>query len=186
MNLILRKPYNCLSRSQARHSNNWWWMVNTMHRQVSKLNYINLAWFMGNRIKLASIELDVFEITWGQINIDLTVKYVVLIDKEFLNHIKLKLVVQFLFFPIFWGYSYFVLFLNKNLLFSYFLVGEAKICKNIENEIIVVLCFRVRFIIKQVVCWLWCSNISENNSYICSFHDLYCPLEFCEQLCYNY
>ena len=109
-----------------------------------------------------------------------------LIDKEFLNHIKLKLVVQFLFFPIFWGYSYFVLFLNKNLLFSYFLFGEAKICKNIENEIIVVLCFRVRFIIKQVVCWLWCSNISKNNSYICSFHDLYCPLKFCEQLCYNY
>ena len=78
-------------------------MVNTMHRQVSKLNYINVAWFIGNRIKLASIELDVFEITWGQINIDLTVKYVVLIDKEFLNHIKLKLVVQFLFFPFFEG-----------------------------------------------------------------------------------
>ena len=28
------------------------------------------------------------------------------------------------------------------------------------------MCFRVRFIIKQVVCWLWCSNISKNNSYI--------------------
>ena len=83
---------------------------------------------MRNRIKLASIELDVFEITWGQINIDLTVKYVVLVDKEFFNHIKLKQVVQFLFFPIFWAYSYFVLFLNENLLFSYFLVGEAKIC----------------------------------------------------------
>ena len=29
------------------------------------------------------------------------------------------------------------------------------------------------FIIKQVVCWPWCSNISKTNSYICSFHDLY-------------
>ena len=28
------------------------------------------------------------------------------------------------------------------------------------------MCFRVRFMIKQVVCWLWCSNISKNNSYI--------------------
>ena len=48
----------------------------------------------------------------------------------------------FLFSPIF----------KQNLLFSYFLVGEAKICKKIKNGIIVVLCFRVRFIIKQVVC----------------------------------
>ena len=31
-----------------------------MHRR--QLNYINLAWFIENRIKLASIELDVFEI----------------------------------------------------------------------------------------------------------------------------
>ena len=48
----------------------------------------------------------------------------------------------FLFSPIF----------KQNLLFSYFLVGEAKICKKIKNGIIVVLCFRVRFIIKKVVC----------------------------------
>ena len=30
------------------------------------------------------------------------------------------------------------------------------------------MCFIVRFIIKQVVCWFWCSNISKSNSHICS------------------
>ena len=35
----------------------------------------------------------------------------------------------------------------------------------------------VRFIIKQVVCWFWCSNISKSNSHICSFYDLYYLLE---------
>ena len=27
-------------------------------------------------------------------------------------------------------------------------------------------CFWVKFIIKQVVCWLWCFNISKNDSYV--------------------
>ena len=51
-----------------------------------QLNYINLAWFVGNIIKLASIELDVFEILLGdnQININFNNGKVVLVDKEFL------------------------------------------------------------------------------------------------------
>ena len=51
--------------------------------------------------------------------------------------------VQFLFFPF----------------FPYFcFASEAKICNKIENGVIVV-CVFVRFTIKQVVCWLWCSSI---------------------------
>ena len=52
-----------------------------------QLNYINLAWFVGNIIKLASIELDVFEILLGdnQININFNNGKVVLVDKEFLT-----------------------------------------------------------------------------------------------------
>ena len=45
-----------------------------------------------------------------------------------------------------------LIFKLKLPIFPYFLDGEAKICNKIENGIIVVLCFRVRFIIKQVVC----------------------------------
>ena len=45
----------------------------------------------------------------------------------------------FLIFPIFWAYSYFLLFLHLNLpIFPIFLAGEAKICNKIENGIIVV------------------------------------------------
>ena len=51
--------------------------------------------------------------------------------------------VQFLFFPFFPYYCF---------------ASEAKICNKIENGVIVV-CVFVRFIIKQVVCWLWCSSI---------------------------
>lgn len=56
-----------------------------MHRH--QLNYINLAWFIGKIIKLASIELDVFEILLGdnQININFNNGKVVLVDKEFLT-----------------------------------------------------------------------------------------------------
>ena len=46
------------------------------------------------------------------------------------------------------------------------------------------MCFWVKFIIKQVVCWFWCSNIGKNDSYVCSFHDLFCLLEFCKHFCY--
>ena len=47
--------------------------------------------------------------------------------------------VQFLFFPSFWAYFYFSYFyITKSSYFSYFLAGEAKICKKIGNGITVV------------------------------------------------
>ena len=91
--------------------------------------------------------------------------------------------VQFLFFPFF---SYFLslflfspIFKLKPPIFPIFLAGEGKICNKLENGIITVCVFEWDYIIKQVVCWLWCSNISENNSYVCSFRDIHCLLEFC-------
>ena len=53
----------------------------------------------------------------------------------------------FLFFEHIPIFSY---LLNETSYFSYFLAGEANVCYKIENEIIV-MCFRRRFRIKQVV-----------------------------------
>ena len=74
-------------------------------------------------------------------------------------------------FPIFFYFlSLFLfspIFLTKTSYFSYFLAGEAKICNKIKNYIC--MCFWVRFIIKLVVFWLWCSNISKSNGHIILF-----------------
>ena len=70
----------------------------------------------------------------------------------------------FLFFEPIPIFSY---FLTKTSYFSYFLAGEAKICENWKWNYSW-MCFIVIFIIKQVVCWFWCPNISKSNSHICS------------------
>ena len=56
----------------------------------------------------------------------------------------------FLFVPIFEHIPIFSYLLNETSYFSYFLAGEANVCYKIENEIIV-MCFRRRFRIKQVL-----------------------------------
>ena len=59
--------------------------------------------------------------------------------------------VQFLFFLFFEPIPIFSYFLTKTSYFSNFLAGEARICDKIENRIIGVCVFLLRFIIKQVV-----------------------------------
>ena len=84
-----------------------------------------------------------------------------------LNNTRVSSSYFFLFFEHIPIFSHFK---TKTSYFPYFLAGEARIWNKIENGIVVVLCFRVTFIIrKYYVDRLWCSTISKNNRYICIF-----------------
>ena len=60
--------------------------------------------------------------------------------------------VHFLFFPFLEPIPIFSYFKTKTSYFSYFLAVEVKIVTKLKVEFLVVCVFRVRFIIKQVVC----------------------------------